>query len=216
MHELDDIAKRCGTDKSSEYHNYCNKYQKYLPFTRSEKLTILEIGVLQGQSVQMWSEWFTNSEIIGIDISPNCKDFQTEKINIEIGDATDPLFMSQIIDKWPQFDLIIDDGSHMQSDMIQSFKLLFGSLKSGGVYIVEDTCCSYWSSYGGGLKSKNTSVEYFKDLVDHVNFMGIIVNGSYDRREDRLIRHINQNSLDIRYDIESINFLNSTIIITKR
>jgi len=216
MHELDDIAKRWGTDKSSEYHNYCNKYQKYLPFTRSEKLTILEIGVLQGQSVQMWSEWFTNSEIIGIDISPNCKDFQTEKINIEIGDATDPLFMSQIIDKWPQFDLIIDDGSHMQSDMIQSFKLLFGSLKSGGVYIVEDTCCSYWSSYGGGLKSKNTSVEYFKDLVDHVNFMGIIVNGSYDRREDRLIRHINQNSLDIRYDIESINFLNSTIIITKR
>jgi hypothetical protein len=216
MHELDDIAKRWGTDKSSEYHNYCNKYQKYLPFTRSEKLTILEIGVLQGQSVQMWSKWFTNSEIIGIDISPNCKDFQTEKINIEIGDATDPLFMSQIIDKWPQFDLIIDDGSHMQSDMIQSFKLLFGSLKSGGVYIVEDTCCSYWSSYGGGLKSKNTSVEYFKDLVDHVNFMGIIVNGSYDRREDRLIRHINQNSLDIRYDIESINFLNSTIIITKR
>ena len=216
MHELDDIAKRLGTDKSSQYHNYCNKYQKYLPFLRSEKLTILEIGVLQGQSVQMWSEWFTNSEIIGIDISPNCKDYQTEKINIEIGDATDPLFMSQIIDKWPQIDFIIDDGSHIQRDMIESFKLLFGCLKSGGVYIVEDTCCSYWPSYGGGLKLANTSVEYFKDLVDHVNFRGIIVNGSYDRREDRLIEHINQNSLDIRYDIESINFLNSTIIITKR
>ena len=59
----------------------------------------------------------------------------------------------------------------------------------------------------------------FKRLVDHVNFNGII-NTSYKyqhaRREDLLIPYSIKVQPDCRTDIESINFLNSLILITKR
>ena len=53
MNTLDNLAKKYGTDKSSEIHNYCVKYEKYLPFNRNDKLNIMEIGVLDGKSFRM-------------------------------------------------------------------------------------------------------------------------------------------------------------------
>ena len=44
MSLLNEIAKKYGTDKSSEIHDYCVKYEKYLPFNRSDELKIMEIG----------------------------------------------------------------------------------------------------------------------------------------------------------------------------
>jgi hypothetical protein len=55
MGELDRIAKKYGTDKSSDIHNYC---EKYIKFKKEERLNILEIGVSEGKSVKMWSEYF--------------------------------------------------------------------------------------------------------------------------------------------------------------
>ena len=39
---LDEIAKFYKTDKSSDFHDYCKKYEKYLPFKRSDYLNILD------------------------------------------------------------------------------------------------------------------------------------------------------------------------------
>lgn len=41
MRTLDKIAISKGTDKSSQIHNYCVKYEKWLPFNRLEPITIL-------------------------------------------------------------------------------------------------------------------------------------------------------------------------------
>ena len=76
MRSLDKIAKAKGTDKSSELHNYCEKYEKYLPFNRLEPLTFLEIGVLDGESLATWREYYPNATIIGIDINPDCKKYE--------------------------------------------------------------------------------------------------------------------------------------------
>jgi hypothetical protein len=70
MRSLDKIAIHYGTDKSSYIHNYCVKYEKWLPFNRLEPITILEIGVLGGQSLSTWREYYPNATVVGLDIDP--------------------------------------------------------------------------------------------------------------------------------------------------
>ena len=218
MSKLDQLAIKYGTDKSSLIHNYCVKYQKYLPFNQEDPIKLLEIGVFEGNSLLTWSEYFPNSSIIGIDINPECKQYEKDNIIIEIGSQVDEEFLKEVIEKHGPFDMILDDGSHFQSHMIKSFEILFPHVKNQGIYIVEDTCYSYWPTYEGGLNLPNTSVEYFKKLIDDVNFQGQYSSLPYNvsRREDYLIPSIKNNNLNIRIDIESINFLNSIIIINKR
>lgn len=221
MQSLDKISKFYGTDKSSEIHNYCEKYEKYFPFNRLEPLKILEIGVLNGNSLLTWKEYFPNSTIVGIDIMNKCLEYTNPLKNIwvEIGSQNNSDFLKSIIDKWGPFDMILDDGSHMNDDIIFSFKHLINSVKTGGIYVVEDVCCSYWEDYGGGYKKENSVVEYFKNIIDQVNFMGELQENFWNvhaRREDYLIPQIKNKGIDIRSDVESINFLNGIIIITKR
>jgi hypothetical protein len=221
MKTLNQIALEKGTDKSSEIHNYCTKYEKYLPFERWEPLKILEIGVLGGDSVRTWKEFYPNSTVIGIDINPDCKFHQdlNNGIHIEIGSQDDPDFLNSVIAKWGPFDMILDDGSHMNHHVIVSFNHLIDSVKSERVYVVEDTCTSYWPDYGGGFRTAGTMMEFFKGLADGVNFNGQLQEYFWNvhaRREDFLTKQTKDKGLNIRTDIESINFLNGIIIITKR
>ena len=221
MQSLNNIAKFYGTDKSSEIHNYCEKYEKYLPFDRLEPLKILEIGVWDGKSLLTWKDYFPNSTVVGIDIMDRCSEYTIPAKNIwvEIGSQNDLNFLKNVINKWGPFDMILDDGSHMNDDVIFSFKHLIDSVKTGGVYVVEDTACSYWEEYGGGYKKENTMVEYFKNLIDDVNFAGLYQENFWNvhaRREDFLIPQSVTNDIQIRTDIESVNFLNGIIVITKR
>lgn len=221
MRSFDKIAKHYGTDKSADVHNYCEKYEKWFPFNRLEPIKILEIGVLNGESILSWREFYPNSTIIGIDIDQKCKQYENtkDKIYVEIGSQNDPNFLKKIVSEYGPFDLILDDGSHIQKDIICSFEHLFDSLKSEGIYVVEDSCTSYWEDFGGKLHGKETSIEYFKSLADDINFNGHYMKNFWSvhaRREDLLIPQIKKEYPEIRTDIESINFLNSIIIITKR
>lgn len=220
MSTLDRLAIEYGTDKSSEKHNYCVKYEKYLPFKRHEQINILEIGILDGKSLLTWKEYFYRANILGIDINPNCKKFEEPRIQVVIGSQDDGNFLSRTWQQYGPFDMILDDGSHMNEHVIYSFEHLFGSVKSGGVYVIEDVATSYFPWYGGGLNDPKSMMEYFKKLADDVNFRGVEniddQAAVWDRREDKLIPYSNKVQPDCRTDIESITFLNGIIIITKR
>ena len=97
MSTLDQLAIKYGTDKSSLIHNYCVKYQKYLPFNQEDPIKLLEIGVLDGNSLLTWGEYFPNSSIIGIDINPGCKQYEKDNIIIEIGSQVDEKFLKEVI-----------------------------------------------------------------------------------------------------------------------
>jgi hypothetical protein len=219
---LEKLAIKYGTDKSSEVHNYCVKYEKYLPFNRYDKLNILEIGVLNGKSLKTWQEYYYKSNIIGIDINPDCEQYndRDNRVHVEIGSQDDNVFLNDIMRKYGPFDMILDDGSHMNEHVIYSFEHLFESVKSGGIYVVEDVSTSYWSWYGGGLNDPKSMMEYFKRLADDVNFRGIENLDNQEavwwRREDFLIPYTNKVLPDCRTDIESITFLNGIILIRKR
>ena len=165
----------------------------------------------------MWKDYFYNSLIIGIDIVDKCRKHEEERIKVEIGSQTNGDFLKTVCEKYGPFDLIIDDGSHINKDVIFSYGVLFEHINSQGIYVVEDSITSYAKEYGGGLLNPLSIIEYFKKLADDVNFRGIKdPDGGYRRGEDRLIDLCRQKMPDCATDIESINFLNSIIIITKR
>lgn len=93
----------------------------------------------------------------------------------------------------------------------------FHNIKPGGLYIVEDVCTSYWEEFGGGLLKNVTTMEYFKKLTDDINFRGLpyYINNQVVRREDVLIPYSEKIQPDCITNIESINFLNGIIILTK-
>jgi hypothetical protein len=219
MSTLNKIAQSYGTDKSSDIHNYCVKYEKYLPFNRYDELNILEIGILNGKSLKTWKEYFYRSKILGIDITPECKQFEEERISVEIGSQADSEFLKEIKLKYGPFDMILDDGSHMNSHVLYSFQYLWNNVKPGGVYIIEDCGTAYWEDYEGGYLKPTTSIETFKSLVDDVNFRGLMnfdAPNVHGRREDWLTVLSMKTQPGCLVDIESINFLNGIIIITKR
>jgi len=221
MRSLNTIAISKGTDKSSEIHNYCVKYEKWLPFNRLEPLSILEIGVLGGASLATWREYYPSSIIVGIDIDPSCKQYEdpSNRIFIEIGSQDDIDFLESVAQKWGPFDMILDDGSHVNRHVITSFNHLIDYVKPECVYVIEDTCTSYWEEYEGGFRNLDSSIEFAKNLVDDVNFNGQFQEefwNPHGRREDFLTKQTKEKGLEIRTDIESVNFLNSITIITKR
>lgn len=217
---LNNIGLKHGTDKTSEIHDYLRKYEKYLPFGRYKSLKILEIGVLNGSSLKTWKEYYQNSTVIGIDINPECKKYEEESIIVEIGSQFDEDFLIKIGEKYGEFDMIIDDGSHLNEHVIFSFEKLFKFLKKGGIYIVEDSCTSYWSDYGGSYKGEKTSIEYFKNIIDEINYFGQLLYHKHNvhaRRDDwHEENYKNTGVSNFGMYIESINFLNGIIIINKR
>jgi len=218
MSTLDKLGIEHNTDKTSEVHNYLVKYEKYLPFKRFDKLNFLEIGVLRGESIKMWSDYFYRSKIVGIDIEP-LYESTDENIIIEVGSQADFVFLNEVMRNHGPFDMVLDDGSHMNEHVIYSFEHLFESIKPGGVYVIEDIGTSYWDEWGGGYLKEGTSMEYFKKLSDDINFRGLQnfnTPNVHARREDWLIDLSHQTQSDCRTDIESITFLNGIIIITKR
>ena len=61
---LHDLGIKYHTDKAY-LHNFCNDYEKLL---RKDVKTLWEIGILDGASLRMWSEYYPNAKIIGYDI----------------------------------------------------------------------------------------------------------------------------------------------------
>jgi 23S rRNA U2552 (ribose-2'-O)-methylase RlmE/FtsJ len=153
-----------------KWKHYFDIYEKYFNFLKGKKIKMLEIGIGKGGSLQMWKNYFgKESEIIGIDINPLCKKMEESQIKIEIGNQSDVNFLNEIISKYKNFDIIIDDGSHHNSDQIQTFSILFKILNEKGIYLVEDTHSSYWKKYNGGVNKNNTFTEYSKKIIDDVN-----------------------------------------------
>ena len=174
---LKSIAEIYKSDKIE--HGYIQKYESYFEKIRDEKLKILEIGIADGKSLLTWSDYFKNSIIIGIDIHKiNIVEKNLDRNNIEVyqGSQGDQSFIEELISKYTEFDIIIDDGSHLSKDVKKSFELLFPALKDNGLYIVEDMQTSYNHFFGGNpfdLKYSNSHMNFFKNLTDRLNYQEI-------------------------------------------
>jgi hypothetical protein len=63
--------------------------------------------------------------------------------------AGDESFLGKVLEETGPLDIIIDDGSHINRDVLTSFHYLFPGLRTGGFYVIEDLQTAYWPGYGG-------------------------------------------------------------------
>ena len=91
-----------------------------------------------------------------------------EGVRVFTGDASDANTLDNMLGG-EKLDIIVDDGSHVQADIIASFLALMPRLAFGGKYIIEDLHCSYLDSFGGGFRTNTSALEFFKSLADGLN-----------------------------------------------
>lgn len=186
--DLSKLALAFGSDKEGGHH-YAKHYQHHFESLRKKRLNILEIGIGGhenpmdgGKSLRMWKAYFPNSRIFGIDIFD--KTFHDEhRIKTFKGSQIDEEFLRKVAEEIGTIDLIIDDGSHLNEHVITTFKILFPLMSSNGIYAVEDLQTSYWDkalgqSWGGAkdLTASHTSMNFFKSLIDGLNYKEFTLN----------------------------------------
>lgn len=212
--EIFDSQRNFNSDK---WEHYFDIYDHLLGKFYESKVNYLEIGVQNGGSLEIAKKLFaSDSLIIGMDIDPNCKRLEGKVANqIIIGSQVDDATLLKVSEFGP-FDIIIDDGSHIQSHMIVTFFKLFPLLSQNGVYIIEDTHTNYSPEHqesflGIGL------YDYFKGLSERLNID--FINSHFRKDRYKLPRH-ERSSIhqipDIVRDIFSIEFFDSVIAIKKR
>jgi cephalosporin hydroxylase len=123
-HLLDTLGLRFGTDKSSAGHDYLDHYDDLLATLRQEPINFIEIGVFNGQSLATWASYFTNATIVGIDINPECRRFESDRARVMIGSQDDPAFLFDVARKYPPT-VVVDDGSHEAHHVIYTFEGYF-------------------------------------------------------------------------------------------
>lgn len=169
------------SDKSiHKWRHYFDVYDRYFSKFRNRPITMLEIGVQRGGSLQMWRNYFhSDSTIVGIDVDSTCKQHETNGVCVHIGSQNDVRFIDELIARYGSFDVIVDDGSHDNEHQVNTFSWMFNSVCDGGVYLIEDIHTSYIPAHGGGFKKTGTCVEFAKNLVDDVNMHMAMIDPTY-------------------------------------
>jgi len=154
-----------------------NKWKHYIPiyerhFSKfvNQSINVLEIGIGEGGSLQMWKAFFgPHARIVGVDVIEDKKEFEEDQIEIRIGDQSDEAFLQSLIGEFGGFDVIIDDGSHQQAHIRKTFEVLYSALSRNGVYLIEDLHTAYWDKFGGGCCREGTFIEFAKSKIDEMH-----------------------------------------------
>jgi hypothetical protein len=199
---------------------YLDTYSHIFSENEGKCVSLLEIGVQNGGSLQIYSDFFSPASlIVGCDIDPRVSllNFGRENIRTVIGSACDDETRDKILEIETKFDYIIDDGSHAANEIIEAFKMYFPMLEFGGTYVAEDLHCSYEYGYGGGLLYRRSSFEFFKTLIDVLNREHWPVGWPTKNFNSKFRKNFGFSAdSDFLREIHSIEFKNSMVIIKKK
>jgi len=209
--DLHKIAARHRTDKNTNVHtfggrSYLDTYELYLSPLRELPIHLLEIGVRFGGSMRMWKEYFPAAQIYGMDIRPDAKEHEEDRISIVIGPQEQKVATDAIVELGAPFDVIIDDGSHVNIFTLAAFHALFPHLRSGGTYIIEDMRPTYHDLERMGIRHRWHGGPWMDKNVNISNNRGDLMRFFGEKLKD----------LDFgKGEIRSIQFWSQLCIITK-
>lgn len=176
---------------------YTKHYHQLLSDVRNDFTKVLEIGVETGRSHRLWLEYFPNAKIYGMDVfnesdrSGYVKEFHRlqqgnpylDRSILFKGDQSNIDDLNRFkTEHGDNFDMIIDDGGHTMEQMQVSLNYLWDSVKSGGIYVIEDlhSCSGQWPTLYGYevIKSGDTittdmlkSLENGDDKITKTNYI---------------------------------------------
>ncbi len=121
------------TDKVA--HGYIPAYLEIAGKIRSAR-AVCEIGVQEGGSLSMWQKLFPHAKVVGVDIDNEA--FWPEgtvKVIENQSNTKLPAILSRLS---PQYDLIVEDASHIVELSVLTWNLLWPLVSYGGFYVIED------------------------------------------------------------------------------
>lgn len=145
------MTNNCGVDKGTAFqddipaHGYTEFYEPIMIKYYNKHPRILEVGVMCGDSLRMWNEYFDyDCDIVGFDLRPELINSKNLADNIEIIQGDQMKDLSRISG---EFDIIIDDGLHSINSQFITLYTLYK--KCRGIYILEDlhTNCTDFDIY---------------------------------------------------------------------
>lgn len=153
MTTLCQLAAKYGVDKCPAIgHTYTPHYNALFTLSRDSIKKVVEIGIgnvplmkpivgasyKPGASLRMWRDYFPGAQVIGCDILPEVIFNDEERIRTHIVDQSNKESLLAFKSIIGNPDLILDDGSHIESHMKLSFEILWDAVKVDGIYIIED------------------------------------------------------------------------------
>jgi len=155
---------------------------------------MVEIGIggaaedIGGRSLLAWRAYFPFATILACDIRDRSA-LATPRVEILRLDQGEGVALQGLAAKGP-FDIIVDDGSHLNAHQLLTFAALFDSLAEGGLYVVEDVQTSFWHrvvdgvDWGGAAFGQaafsTTCMGHFLALAAHLNYAEFLDPGDAD------------------------------------
>jgi hypothetical protein len=162
---LEEIVDNSRTDKNT-VHSYLPLYQKLLINKRETAKNVLEVGIYKGGSIKLWSDFFTNATVYGLDIMNRDDVWESIKNNEKIilhtsTNAYDnDFFSNNFLHKNIRCDFMLDDGPHTLESMVQFIKLYSQIMTDDGILIIEDVQSWDWIE-----TLKDTVPEHLKQCI---------------------------------------------------
>ena len=123
----------------SEGHSYHIYYEKFFSAKKSLDINLLELGAFKGNASAAFYFYFQKCNIISCDLFPDLFLYKSNRImNFKLDTSS----KEEIKKKLPygdfKFDIIVEDAGHYLKDQIISLFILFKSLKSKGIFVIEE------------------------------------------------------------------------------
>lgn len=203
---------------SDKWSSYLTLYELVLSPIRQTVQSLLEIGVQNGGSLELWAKYFAGAQhIVGCDIDPKCANltYDDARIHVVVDDATLLTTRDKVARISTSFDVVIEDGSHIPREVIAAFLRYWPMVKPGGVFIAEDLHCDYFPGHEGGIAKRSIANRFFAELVHIINFehwAGVIsiVDLLHEFAPAAMV-----NEAKLVDSIASISFHNSVVVVRK-
>jgi hypothetical protein len=151
-----------GPTGNAEWHGYAGFYECLFHRYRCDVKAVLELGIgtllpeahssflgyaapgyRPGGSLRAWRDYFENATIYGLDVQPDTQFADEDRIITRLCDSTNAAQVGDVLrgSEFPspcEFDLIIDDASHLIENQINTLKNFYPYVKANGFYIIED------------------------------------------------------------------------------
>ena len=162
------------SDKSLIGHGYAKFYEFHFNYFKNQEIKLLEIGTWKGASVASFYHYFRKAIIFCLDRNYKFQ-FKSNRINFFYCDTRNTNDLKKFEDllinrKSETLDIIIDDASHIYSDMLNNFKNFFKKVKSDGFYVIEDFNHYRYYSYLNDSSFNSLEIEEIFKLLKNKQF----------------------------------------------
>lgn len=142
---LRSLANHDKTDKDT-CHSYMDVYEELFIPIKDTVQNVLEIGILNGGSIELWSKVFPQATIYGLDSETPNFEFEGKNIIKYIYDAYNVEWINKTFENI-KFDILIDDGPHSLQSMCIFASQYSKYIAPNGYLIIEDIQDINWCPY---------------------------------------------------------------------